>query len=249
MAETQPRDGDEATPERRAELESALHKVRDRIRRATAAAGRNDEPRLIVVTKFFPVSDLIALADLGVTDIGENREQELTSKVAYLREHRPDLLSTVTRHFIGQIQSKKTRHIAESADVVHTIDRLKVLEKLTSVAAEREHPVDVLVQVDLDGSDAGRGGAPIAELPALTDAAASAETVRLRGLMAVAPLGMEPAKAYERLAQVRDSFVRNHPDATWLSAGMSGDLEEAVAIGATHLRVGSAILGSRPRPM
>lgn len=241
------------TPERAKQLRENLTVTRERIAAATTAAGRTDEPTLIVVTKFFPVGDLIALADAGVRDIGENREQELLRKVEFLKTHRPELLHSVTCHFIGQIQSKKARHIAANADVVQTIDREKVLEKIAAFGAERvasgEEPVRVLLQVDLDGGDAARGGVTPAGLAALAEAAASADGVVLAGLMAVAPLGEEPASAFARLASVRERFLRDHPQATLLSAGMSSDLEEAVAIGATHLRVGSAILGSRATAM
>lgn len=242
----------QVSEERVNELRENLQHTRERIAQAARAAGRTDEPTLIVVTKFFPVSDLVALADCGVRDIGENREQELTAKVQALREHRPDLLNAVTRHFIGQIQSKKARHVASLANVVHTVDREKLLPRLADAAGERDEssgPLEVLIQVDLDGSDAGRGGVLPADLGALAEAVEEQDSLQLRGLMAVAPLGEDPSAAFERLAQVRSGFLREHPQATLLSAGMSHDLEQAVQIGATHLRVGSAILGSRTTPM
>lgn len=231
---------------RRAELAANLAAIRERIGAAVAEAGRDDEPALVVVTKFFPVSDLIALADLGVSEVGENREQELVDKTQALGALRPELLQRPRRHFIGQLQSKKAKRVARHADVVQSLDRAKLVPLLSAAAVERGHELDVFVQVDLEPDSTGRGGARPHELPALGEAVAVAPGLRLRGLMAVAPLGEEPHAAFARLAGLRDEFVREFPQAQELSAGMSGDLEAAVAIGATHLRVGSAILGSRP---
>ena len=245
---TEPSGGQAATVERASELADRLQAVERRIEAAAAAVGRADRPELIVVTKFFPVSDLVALADAGARHVGENREQEFGEKVAYLRAQRPDLLKSVTKHFIGQIQSKKARHIARDADVVHTVDRTKLIPKLAAGACDAEKVLGVLLQVDLDGSNPDRGGAAPDELPGLADAVAAEGSLKLLGLMAVAPLGEEPAAAFSRLAEIRANFLVEHPEATMLSAGMSHDLEEAVAIGATHLRVGTAILGSRPAP-
>ncbi|STD16167.1 Predicted enzyme with a TIM-barrel fold [Dermacoccus nishinomiyaensis] len=240
------RRGLDASPARRAELQANLERVRVRIAAATSAAGRDDAPTLVVVTKFFPVTDLVALADLGVGDVGENREQELVEKVDALRAERPDLIASPRRHFIGQIQSKKARRIARHADVVQSLDRLKLVPLLDAGAADRENPLDIFVQVALERDGSGRGGAQETELHEVAAAVEQAPHLRLCGLMAVAPLGEEPAAAFSRLAHVRQDFLANFPQATSLSAGMSGDLEDAVKIGATHLRVGSAILGSRP---
>lgn len=235
-----------ASAARREELAANLAGVRRRIARACAAAGRVDEPSLVVVTKFFPLSDLMALADLGVADIGENREQELLEKVEGMKRMRPDLLEHPRRHFIGQLQSKKAKRVAQLADVVQSVDRLKLVSLLDAAAGDAERVLDVFVQVDLGRGAAGRGGVEPAGLEALAAAAEGAAQLRLRGLMAVAPLGEAPESAFERLAQVRARFLSSFPRATDLSAGMSGDLEAAVNIGATHLRVGGAILGSRP---
>ncbi|CAM3425575.1 MULTISPECIES: YggS family pyridoxal phosphate-dependent enzyme [Dermacoccus] len=236
----------EVDDERRAELATRLEQVRERITSATRDAGRDEEPTLVVVTKFFPVSDLVALAELGVTDVGESREQELHEKVDSLREERPDLLKAPTRHFIGQLQSKKAKRVASLVDVVQSLDRPKLVPLLDAAGAERDTPLEVLLQVDLEENSQGRGGVAPAELAALADEVAQASGLTLSGLMAVAPRGEEPERAFERLAALRESFLADHPAARVLSAGMSGDLEAAVKIGATHLRVGSAILGSRP---
>jgi PLP dependent protein len=227
------------TDVRRAQLATNLRVVNDRIDRARRVAGRTDGVALVVVTKFFPATDVDLLADLGVTDIGENRDQEAAAKVAELT-HRDRL----TVHFIGQLQSNKAGSVAQYADVVQSLDRAKVVRALDRAATASGRVLDVTVQVALDAAE-GRGGAPVAEVPALADLVAGTTSLRLRGVMAVAPLGADPRAAFARLREVSDGIRTAHPDATWVSAGMSGDLEAAVAEGATHLRVGSAILGSR----
>ncbi len=227
--------------ERRDELALGLARVRGRIERACAAAGR--EPagvHLIAVTKFFPASDVDLLAQLGVRAIGENRHQEAAAKVAELR-HRDEL----EVHFIGQLQTNKAGAVAQYADVVQSVDRLRLVDALAVGAHRAGRRLSVLVQVALDGSQ-GRGGAAPHDVPVIADAVAAADVLTLRGVMAVAPLGGDPAAAFAHLAEVAHGIRQDHPEATWVSAGMSADLEQAVAHGATHLRVGSAILGSRP---
>jgi pyridoxal phosphate enzyme (YggS family) len=225
---------------RRDEVAAGLAAVRGRIDTALAAAGRSDVPTLVVVTKYFPASDVDLLAELGVTDIGENRDQEASAKCAELA-HRERL----TVHFIGQLQSNKAGSVARYADVVHSVDRTKLVRALDRAAGREGRTLDVLVQVGLDRSG-GRGGAAPDQAPSLADAVAASEHLRLRGVMAVAPLDEEPRHAFARLRRVAETVRDRHPGATWVSAGMSADLEAAVAEGATHLRVGSAILGSRP---
>ena len=224
---------------RRAELEARLATVRQRVAAALEAAGRTDGVTLVAVTKFFPASDGDLLPELGVTDIGENRDQEAAAKVAELA-HRDRL----TVHFIGQLQTNKAGSVAGYADVVHSLDRAKLARALDRAAEREGRVLDVLVQVGLDTAG-GRGGAAPEEVPALADLAADLPHLRLRGLMAVAPLGEPPRPAFARLRSLAERVRADHRDATWLSAGMSADLEDAVAEGATHLRVGSAILGSR----
>jgi pyridoxal phosphate enzyme (YggS family) len=228
---------------RRAELAANLAAVRERIASACGQAGRDpDEVSLVVVTKFFPASDVRLLADLGVTDVGENRHQEAEAKAAECAD------LDLTWHFIGGLQSNKAAAVAGYADVVESVDRAKLVRGLDRGAGEREATIDVLLQVSLDppGRD-GRSGVDPDDLAALAAAVQEAEHLRLRGLMAVAPLGEDPATAFERLARIRQDFLTDHPDADRLSAGMSGDLEHAVKIGATHVRIGSAVLGSRPQ--
>ena len=226
---------------RRAELTAHLATVRARIHDACAAAGRADDVSLVVVTKFFPESDVRLLAELGVTDVGENRHQEAEVKASACAD------LALSWHFIGSIQSNKAAAIAAYSDVVESVDRLKLVGPLDRGADEHDRRIDCLVQVSLDPPDAGnRGGAPPEEVSRLADAIAGSARLRLRGVMAVAPLGEPPLPAFERLAAVAADLHRDHPEATVVSAGMSGDLEDAIRCGATHVRVGSAVLGPRP---
>ncbi|NNG39645.1 YggS family pyridoxal phosphate-dependent enzyme [Flexivirga sp. ID2601S] len=228
---------------RRDDLAGRLAAVRERVDRACAAAGRRpDDVTLIAVTKFFPASDVQLLAGLGVTDVGENRDQEAAAKIADLAATTRDSL---TVHFVGQLQSNKAAHVVRYADVVQSVDRLKIARALDRAADAAGRRLDVLLQIDLSGAP-GRGGVAPDEAAALADEVAALAALRLRGVMAVAPLGGDPAPAFERLGGVARVIRDGHPEADWMSAGMSGDLEQAIAAGATHLRVGSAILGSRP---
>ncbi|QKE84465.1 YggS family pyridoxal phosphate-dependent enzyme [Arthrobacter sp. NEB 688] len=228
-----------STPQRREELAARLAAVRARVDAALAAAGRTDPVTLVAVTKFFPASDVDVLTDLGVRHIGENRDQEASAKVGELA-HRDRL----TVHFVGQLQSNKAGSVARYADVVHSLDRARLAGALDRAAAREGRVLDVLVQVGLDAAGE-RGGAAPEQVRELADVVGGLEHLRLRGLMAVAPLGQAPRPAFARLRSLAEQVRADHPDATWLSAGMSGDLEDAVAEGATLLRVGSAILGSR----
>ena len=227
---------------RREQLAANLDTVHGRIRAACEDVGRDPgEVSLVVVTKFFPESDVRLLAELGVRDVGENRHQEASAKAAACAD------LGLSWHFIGSIQSNKAAAVAAYSDVVESVDRLKLVGGLSRGAAERGRALDCLVQVSLDPpGSAGRGGAAPADVPALAAAIAAAESLRLRGVMAVAPLGRPALPAFERLAEVAASLRAEHPDARVVSAGMSGDLEEAISRGATHVRVGSAVLGPRP---
>ena len=227
---------------RRDDLASNLDAVRSRIVAACAAAGRDPaEVGLVVVTKYFPASDVRLLVGLGVTDVGENKHQEAAAKAAETHD------LELRRHFIGSIQSNKAAAIAGYSDVVESVDRTKLVAGLDRGAHEADRVVDCLIQVSLDPAEhTGRGGAAASDVPALAAAIEEAGALRLRGLMAVAPLGGSAEAAFERLAQVAADLQVGHPDATTVSAGMSGDLEEAVKYGATHVRIGSAVLGPRP---
>lgn len=228
--------------DRRQELAANLGAVRERIARACEAAGRHDEVGLVVVTKYFPESDVRLLADLGVTDVGENRHQEAAAKAAACAD------LGLRWHFIGALQSNKAAAVASYADVVESVDRAKLVGPLDRGAAARGTVLDVLVQVSLDPPGAsGRAGAEPDDVPALADAIGEAPHLRLGGVMAVAPLGADPEPAFARLAQVAGAVQARHPGARTVSAGMSGDLEAAISHGATHVRVGSAVLGMRAR--
>ncbi|MFG2050094.1 YggS family pyridoxal phosphate-dependent enzyme [Micromonospora sp. NPDC048935] len=237
-----------ARPDRHAELAAGLAQIRSRIADACAQAGRDRaEVTMIAVTKTYPASDVVALAGLGVTDVGENRDQEAAGKAA-------EVAAAGVRprwHFIGQLQRNKARSVVRYADAVHSVDSVRLARALAAATVDREVPLDAMLQVSIDG-DAARGGAlpgsadPGAGLEPVAEAVADAPGLRLVGLMAVAPLGWEPERAFARLAEVAGAFRTVHPGATGLSAGMSGDFEIAIRYGATHVRVGSALLGMRP---
>lgn len=228
--------------ERSRELAANLAEVGQRITRAVADAGRDPgDVTLVVVTKTWPARDTRLLAGLGVRDVGESRDQEACAKV-------DDCAGLdLVWHFVGRLQTNKAGSVARYADVVHSVDRTRVVTALDRAAQQHERTVTCLVQVDLDQApDPGRGGVQEAAVPALADAVAATQGLRLGGVMAVAPRDGDPRVAFERLARIAERLRRDHPGATVVSAGMSGDLEEAVASGATHLRVGTAVLGSRP---
>lgn len=229
--------------ERKAELASNLERVRARIAESCRASGRPDDGvTLTVVTKFFPASDVRLLAELGVTEVGENRHQEALDKSAECAD------LDVRWHYIGGLQSNKAAAVASYADIVESVDRAKLVNGLARGAAERGRPLDVLLQVSLDPPEQseGRSGVHPDDLAALAAKVVDADGLILRGLMAVAPLGAEPDTAFERLAGIAERFRRDHPEAGVLSAGMSGDLEAAIQHGATHVRVGRGVLGERP---
>ncbi len=222
---------------RREELAGRLAALEERIVGACAAAGRSrDEVTLVAVTKTWPVPDLLLLRDLGVRDLGENKDAEAAEKAA--------AVPGVRWHFVGQLQTNKARSVASYADLVHSLDRPRLAAALAEGARRADRRLDVLVQVSLDG-DPQRGGALPADVPLLASLAAGLGALRVAGVMAVAPLGGDPRPAFDRLLQVSRRLRAEHPDAAVVSAGMSADLEAAVAAGATHLRVGTALLGHR----
>lgn len=253
-----------AAPHRQEELRANLHRanllranllrVHERIRNLTPAG--HARPQLIVVTKFFPDSDVRALYDLGVRDVGENKEQEARAKHAALQD-----LEEVRWHFIGQLQRNKAKSVARFAHSVHSLDRVSLAEALgRAVLSENEHreedgaprrdPLQVYIQLDLregaQADDPGRGGATPQDMMALAHTIAGQEGLDLVGVMAVAPLGEDPNRAFERLYTYSAELQREHPGASFISAGMSQDMQAAIENGATHLRIGSDILGSRP---
>ena len=231
------------------ELRGNLARTRARIEAACRAAARDPhDVTLVVVTKTYPVDDIRRLVQLGVSDVGENRDQEAKHKA----EQAADL--GLTWHFVGQLQTNKAGSVASYADMVHSVDRLRLVEALERGAARAAGvrsgvPLDCLVEVNLDppqSREPGRGGADPEAARAIADAIAASAHLRLRGVMGVAPVGGDATAAFDVLAGVLESLRREHPALDVMSAGMSDDLEQAIAAGATHLRVGSAILGTRP---
>ncbi|WP_340562222.1 YggS family pyridoxal phosphate-dependent enzyme [Streptomyces sp. GSL17-111] len=252
MAEGTRAPGADADPgERAAELAANLARVEERLNAACAAAGRaREEVTLVVVTKTYPASDVRLLADLGVRHVAENRHQEAGPKAEALAD------LPLVWHFVGQLQTNKARAVAGFCDYVHSVDRLRLVDALASAARQRGRELRCLLQVALDKEDAGaessaRGGVAPADVDALAAAVTAAPGLSLAGVMTVAPLtgryAGRPAAAFERLGEISSGLRRNDPAATMVSAGMSSDLEEAVAAGATHVRVGTAVLGVRPR--
>ncbi|MEU6413878.1 YggS family pyridoxal phosphate-dependent enzyme [Microbispora sp. NPDC046933] len=238
------RPGARSVGDRREELAAALAEVERSVEDACRAAGRSrSEITLIAVTKTYPASDVRLLAELGVSHVGENRDQEAAAKAAECAG------LGLTWHFIGQLQTNKVRSVVSYAHMVHSVDRPRLVDALGREAVRVGREVDCLIQVALDAAPgeggAGRGGAAPREVPALAGLVAKAEGLRLRGVMAVAPLGEDPAAAFARLRAVAERVREEHPAADVISAGMSGDIPQAVANGATHLRVGTALLGRR----
>ena len=239
-----------AEPMNRAEeIAANLADLDQRITAACAAAGRDrSEVTLIVVTKTWPASDVRIVADLGQRHVGENRDQEAAPK----HDELADL--PLTWHAIGQLQTNKAKSVAQWADVVHSVDRLNLVTALGKAVADRSTPLACLIQVNLDAVTgqvdtaehlAERGGCAPQDVHELAHAIAATPGLRLQGVMGVAPLGQDPAPAFAALHRISQSLQEVFPEATWISAGMSDDLESAVNNGATHLRIGSAVLGHR----
>ena len=239
--------------ERESELATALAALRDRLAAATRAAGRDvSDAELLPITKFFPASDVAILWRLGCRSFGESREQEASAKIAEFRALTG--ATDVHWHMVGQIQRNKAKSIAAWADTVHSLSTAKVAAALDRGALQaiddglRSEPIDVFVQISLDG-DTERGGVDVGD-PAAVDAmcaqVAESDGLRLVGLMAIPPLGVDPDEAFTALAAEHNRVLTIHPGATQLSAGMSGDLEDAVRHGSTCVRVGTALMGNRP---
>ncbi|SDK07356.1 hypothetical protein SAMN04487820_104111 [Actinopolyspora mzabensis] len=242
---------DETTaPARKAEIADSLARVGERIERACGNAGRSaGEVGLSAVTKTFPASDAALLADLGVTDLAENRDQEAAPKVREFRRLRPR--APVRWHMVGQLQRNKARSVVRWADVVESVDSRRLVEALQRAvggaleSGERSEPLDALLQVDLE-QRADRGGCSPEEVPELAEMITRMCEIRLCGVMAVAPLNEDPDVAFATLSEISERLRRDYSEAREVSAGMSGDLESAIAHGSTRVRVGTALLGGRP---
>jgi PLP dependent protein len=221
-----------------------LDTVRARIAAAARAAGRDPASvSLLAVSKTWPASAVRELAALGQADFGENRAQELVAKAGELAD------LPLCWHFVGQLQRNKAAAVARLGAVVHSVDRLSLARALARTGVELGRPVEVFLQVDLGGPEgelAARGGADPTEVPGLADAVAAEVGLRLRGLMAVAPREADPGPAFARLAELVERVRADHPDAGEISAGMTADLEQAIAAGSTVVRVGTALFGERP---
>jgi PLP dependent protein len=251
--------------ERRGELEKNLAEVRNRIAAACAAAGRDPgEITLIAITKTRPPADVLLLHDLGLTDFGENKDQEAAPKAAACAaalaadadsdaDAGPGAAAGRSQplrwHFVGQLQTNKASSVAGYADVVHSVDRARLVRALGAAARKAGRELTCLVQVDLDTpADPARGGVPPAQVREIAEAIEAEQALTLGGVMAIAPLDADPALAFAPLRPCSLAVRAVNPAATIISAGMSGDLEAAIGNGATHVRIGTALLGAR-RPL
>ncbi len=227
--------------DRKQELQANLQDVERDISQACIAANRNREDvTLIAVTKTWPASDVDLLAELGVSNVGENRDQEAKPK------HDEVQAKNLIWHAIGQLQTNKAKSVAAWADVVHSVDRVDLVAALTKAVANRETPLGVLIQANLDPVPTeNRGGALPDEIMDLADLISSSSGLKLQGVMGVAPLGGDDDMAFARLQEFANLIQAKFPEANWISAGMSGDFATALKYGATHLRIGSSILGKR----
>jgi pyridoxal phosphate enzyme (YggS family) len=224
-------------------LEQRLDAVEGRISSTLHGLGRSrDQVTLVVVTKNHPVDLAVELFALGVRDFGENRDQEAGPKASAFAQLVTE--SSPTWHFVGQLQSNKAKNVAAYADVVHSVDRESLLIALEKATAERPRPLDVFLQVNLT-TDLGRGGVNPAELEPFAERVAGASGLNLLGIMAVAALDEPLESEFEKIAKLSQKLISVAPQAKFISAGMSQDFETALAYGATHLRIGTAITGKR----
>jgi pyridoxal phosphate enzyme (YggS family) len=224
---------------RNEELQQNLNDFKNQIQKACDSVGRTlFDVHLIAVSKTWPASDIRILHELGVRDFGESKDQEAIEKVAELSD------LDINWHFIGQVQTNKLNHIAKYANVVHALDRPKVITGLDAAAGKLNRQITGLLQISLDG-DESRGGVRIEAAMELANLLSKCENLSFGGVMAVAPINMAPDVAFAKLLNIAGQIQENHPTAKIISAGMSEDFESALRNGATHLRIGSALLGKR----
>jgi len=222
---------------RKDQIHLNLELVKEKISAAAQAAGRSpSEITLIAVTKTFPVSDLEILYELGVRNFGENRDQEAAPKVGVLP-------ADITWHFQGGIQSNKLKSISNWASVIHSVDKFKYAQMISQFSVGKTK--EIFIQVSLDTLPQSREGVDPADLMQLAEQIMSLPNLEVKGLMAVAPLDQPTEQAFVRLQQIQQKFIQLYPAASSLSSGMSGDYELAISLGATHVRIGSSILGNR----
>lgn len=232
---------------RSVDLAQNLDRIHGLIKEAARSVGRDSsEVALTVVTKTYPVEDVRRLYALGVRDFAENRDQEAAPKAEALTDF-AEVGNDAIWHFVGQAQTNKTNSIVRYASIVESVDRSKLARALDKSASNQEvSPITCLIQVNLDpDAPADRGGAQPPTVPELAEVIAQSKSLNLGGVMAVAPLGADPAKSFEKLAQIHQNLLRDYPEAGMMSAGMSSDFELAIKFGATHVRLGAAVLGQR----
>jgi pyridoxal phosphate enzyme (YggS family) len=223
-------------------LAERLGEAQERIANAASASGRSaDEVKLIVVTKNHPTQLVFDLLDLGVRDFGENRDQEAAPKAAEVRD-----ASSLEHnwHFIGQLQSNKAKSVVSYACSIHSLDRQSLLDALGKATADRQSPLDVFIQLNLT-DDPGRGGIQDANLLAFAENVLLHPGLNLVGVMGVAALDNELERDFSLIREASEKLRTLKPSANQISAGMSEDFETAIAFGATHVRIGSAITGKR----
>lgn len=242
------------TARRLQEVAQRVEQLQTAVRAAAVAAGRCPSlVEIVAVTKYFPVSDVVAVAAAGLTNIGENRVQEWSAKAEVLSgaalrdpaDSESAAVGDLTWHFIGQLQTNKAAVVAARADLVHSVDRLSLVKALNKGAARHDRQVGCLIQLSLDGQS-HRGGVDVDDWRPLANAIAETKNLKLLGVMAVAPKDADPAPAFAQVQQVSEWLTADYPDARAISTGMSGDFEVAIAYGATHVRVGASLLGPRP---
>lgn len=225
---------------RKAEIAANLSSLLEEIKDVALSCDRDPEQiNLVAVTKGFPSSDLQILSELGVRNIGESKDQEIQSKLSVIDS------ADLSLHFIGQLQRNKVKRICSYSDIIHSVDRIEVVNELAKAAANQGRSAQVLLQIDLaTAKDSNRAGVAPAKLMELAAATVLAG-IELKGLMAIAPLDLAPDDAFARFAQIGSNFATEHSTANWRSIGMSGDWQAAIPHGATHLRIGSRLLGNR----
>ncbi len=228
---------------RLAEIAENYKKIKTRILDACNKTGRNPtEVTLIAITKTYPANDIDLLKSLGIENVGENKDQEASLKFNEVK-------NKFTWHFVGQLQTNKVKSVLQYADYIHSIDRLNLVKEVQKISQRMHKTQKVLIQIDLDETenDENRGGVNPQKLLELAQEISKCPNLELSGLMSVAPLNMKPKEAFAKLEKIQSEFLKSYPLAKMLSAGMSDDLEEAILHGATHLRIGSALLGERPK--
>ena len=225
------------------QLTENYQKIQSRIIEACNKSGRNtSDITVIAITKTYPAKDVDLLKRIGIENVGENKDQEASEKYKEVK-------NKFIWHFVGQLQTNKVKSVVQYADYIHSVDRLSLVKEIQKMSQKINKIQKVLIQIELDESqnDENRGGVNPQNLNDLAQEISSSPNLELSGLMSVAPLNMTSNQAFSKLEKIRSEFIKTYPLAKMLSAGMSDDLEEAVSHGATHLRIGSALLGERPK--